>query len=305
MSAALAWGGVLLAGVLWGIGAIVAQWLIGRGMSPRSLALARFSLGLPLLWWWHLRRSRSANSGARWQSLAGGERLQVVATGAATALAVTCWFQGIAVLGAGLPTLISICLAPVIVALASVQRGYERLTNRLIVAMTMALTGVGLMVWPAGGLVLPAGYAAGVTWSIASAFAQALVVLGNARMPARLPAVTASAWGMTAACACMLAVVVPQGVTWPSAGPDWLGVGYTGVVTTSLAYLVFATSARRLTPTASIIGIMVEPLVAMLLAGWLFAQAPSVSQWAGAALLCAAVGLISRQQDAATAVSTS
>ncbi|MEP6790460.1 MAG: DMT family transporter [Ramlibacter sp.] len=202
-----------------------------------------------------------------------------------------------------MPTLISICLAPVIVALVSVLRAYEPLTGRLMVVMTMALSGVGLMVWPADGLVLPVGYLIGVVWSVASACAQAFVVLGNARMPARLPAVAASAWSMTAACACMLVVAVPHGVTWPNTAMDWLGVAHTGAVTTSLAYLVFAISARRLTPTASIIGIMVEPLVAMLLAAWLFAESMNGSQWIGAVLLCAAVGLLARQNTTAPSAS--
>ncbi|KAB2893147.1 MAG: EamA/RhaT family transporter, partial [Burkholderiaceae bacterium] len=49
---ALAWGGVVLAGALWGGGAPVAQQLMAGGMAPSSLTLARFGLGLPLLLAW-------------------------------------------------------------------------------------------------------------------------------------------------------------------------------------------------------------------------------------------------------------
>jgi DME family drug/metabolite transporter len=66
MSAALAWGGVLLAGALWGGGALVAQFLIDGGVAPQSLSLARFALGLPLLWWLHWRAPLAA--GAGWAS---------------------------------------------------------------------------------------------------------------------------------------------------------------------------------------------------------------------------------------------
>jgi hypothetical protein len=70
MSAALAWGGVLLAGALWGGGALVAQFLIDGGIAPQSLSLARFALGVPLLWWLHWRVQRTARSAdARWRDL--------------------------------------------------------------------------------------------------------------------------------------------------------------------------------------------------------------------------------------------
>ena len=67
---ALAWGGVVSAGVLWGAAALVAQRLIEGGLSPTSLALARFALGLPLLWWWHLRAA--SGTSARWRACPGG-----------------------------------------------------------------------------------------------------------------------------------------------------------------------------------------------------------------------------------------
>jgi len=88
---ALAWGGVLAAGVLWGGGALVAHGLMAQGMSPASLALARFALGLPLLWWWHAARR---GGGGRWRALP--LRLGVVAgiaVGIAAGFAAEHWQQ--------------------------------------------------------------------------------------------------------------------------------------------------------------------------------------------------------------------
>lgn len=296
MSAALAWGGVLLAGALWGGGALVAQFLIDGGIAPQSLSLARFALGVPLLWWLHRRTQRRAQSAnARWRDLTRREQFQVVGTGAAMALNVSCWFAGIAHLGAALPTVISICCAPVIVALVSVARGYERFGLRLLAGLVLALAGVALLVVPVQGWgPLPAGHAAGLAWSFGSAICYALVVLGNARMPVRVPAVTASAWGMSVAALCMLAVAWSSGITWPSGTAQWLGASYTGVVTTSVAYLAFAWGARRLSPTAAVVGTLIEPLVAALLAALLFAQPMAPRQWLGAVLLAVAMLLLTR-----------
>jgi DME family drug/metabolite transporter len=297
MSAALAWGGVLLAGALWGGGALVAQFLIDGGIAPQSLSLARFALGVPLLWWLHWRAQRTARSSdARWRDLTRREQFQVVGTGAAMALNVSCWFAGIAHLGAALPTVISICCAPVIVALVSVLRGYEPFGLRLVGGLVMALAGVALLVMPAEGWgTLPAGHAAGLAWSFGSAFCYALVVLGNARMPVRVPAVTASAWGMSVAALCMLAVAWPSGITWPGGTTQWLGAAYTGVVTTSVAYLAFAWGARRLSPTAAVVGTLIEPLVAALLAALLLAEPMAPRQWLGAVLLAVAMLLLMRR----------
>ena len=294
MSAALAWGGVLLAGALWGGGALVAQFLIDGGIAPQSLSLARFALGLPLLWWLHWHAP--AGPDARWSDLTGRERFQMLATGAAMALNVSCWFAGIAHLGAALPTVISICCAPVIVALVSVLRGYERFGLRLLGGLLLAVAGVLLLVMPAAGWgPLAPGHAAGLAWSFGSAFCYAMVVLCNARMPARVPAVTASAWGMTVAALCMVVVAWPGGITWPAGAAQWAGVGYTGVVTTSVGYLVFAWGARRLSPTAAVVGTLVEPLVAALLAAALLAQPMAPRQWVGALLLAGAMPLLVRR----------
>ncbi len=292
--AALAWGGVLLAGALWGGGALVAQWLIERGIAPQSLALARFALGLPLLWWWHWRAGRTQR--VRWRELAPREQWQMAGTGAVMAFSVSCWFAGIALLGAALPTVIAICGAPVIVALVSVLRGYEPFGLRLLAGLLLALAGVALVVWPAEGLgPVSADYLAGLAWSFGAALGHALVVLGNARMPVRVPAVSASAWGMGVAALCMLAVVAWRGPTWPRDGMQWLGLGYTGIVTTSLAYLAFAWGARRLSPTAAVVGVLVEPLVAALLAAWLFAEPMAPRQWLGAGLLGLAIVALARR----------
>ena len=304
-STTLAWGGVLLASMLWGIGALVAQSALSDGIAPYSLSLARFGLGLPLLWWWHWRQTRQirqtgqASSAGQWRQLHGRDQALIVGTGLIMAVNVTCWFAAITHIGAALPTVISVCCAPVIVALISVLRGYERVNGRLLSALALALGGVGLIVAPTEGLALPADYAAGLMWSFVSAGLYSLVVLGNARMPVQVPAISASAWSMGVATLLMLVLATAQGITWPHSTRTWLQVGYTGVITTSIAYLAFAWGARRLSPTATVIGTLIEPLVTAVAVAWWFGQALTGRQWAGAALLGAAMLLLARRSEKA------
>jgi len=62
----------------------------------------------------------------------------------------------------------------------------------------------------------------------------------------------------------------------------WLQVGYTGIVTTSIAYLAFAWGARNLPPTSAVFGTLGEPLAAAILAAWLWNQQLTARQYAGA-----------------------
>jgi len=68
-------------------------------------------------------------------------------------------------------------------------------------------------------------------------------------------------------------------------------------VTTSLAYLAFAWGARRLSPTAAVVGSLVEPLVAAVFAALLLAEPMASRQWAGALALGAAMLLLMARTD--------
>jgi len=286
---ALAWGGVVTAGALWGGGALVAQQLMAGGIAPASLTLARFALGLPLLLAWAAWHAWRVPAAVRWRQLPWHVRRLVLATGVATALNVGCWFAAMGYLGAALPTVIATCCAPLGVAAVSALRGYERPGPRLLACLACALAGTALVVAPDGVGAITGRQWTGVAWSLGSAAMHALVVLGNARMPRAVSPVQASAWGMAVATGCAAAVALWQGLTWPVGAAQWWGAGYTGVVTTAIAYLAFAWGARRLPPTAAGVGILVEPLVAALLAAWWLGEVLRPGQWAGALLLGAAI----------------
>nr|WP_246483697.1 EamA family transporter [Paenacidovorax monticola] len=62
-----------------------------------------------------------------------------------------------------------------------------------------------------------------------------------------------------------------------------------------MAYLAFAWGARRLSPTAAGVGILVEPLVAAWLAAWWLGETLGPGQWAGALLLGVAILSVPRR----------
>lgn len=286
----LAWGGVLLAGALWGGGALAAHAALASGMTPASLALARFALGWPLLWWWARRMASGGggDSGARWSAQPWSVRRLVLGAGLAMALNVACWFVAIQAMGPALATVVAICCAPVFVALLAALLGQERLGRVRSAALLVAVAGTALVVLPVDASAGQLQWR-GVAWGLASALSYAVVALCNARLPHTLPAARVAAWSMAAAAGGAVLAVAGSGFAWPQTLAGWLGAAYTGLVATGLAYLAFVAGTRRIGPTASVVGTLVEPLVAVLLAAWWLGEVLLWRQWLGGGLLCAAI----------------
>ncbi|CAN5297793.1 EamA family transporter [soil metagenome] len=223
----------------------------------------------------------------------------VIASGACMALYVLCWFLGIACIGASIPTLISLCLAPVLVTAVAVLRGQERADGALFVVLAAALTGTALIVTRHGGSTdeLPAGVMwIGVGFSIASAVLYAAFTLVSGHLSQSLGA------GPMTTCLTIVAAIT-MGLTslyrplvWPAEVAPEAWFLYLGVVTAALALLAFSWGAARLTPTALTVATLVEPLTAVALSALLLGEHLSGWQWAGGALLMGSIwGLSARE----------
>jgi DME family drug/metabolite transporter len=279
------------AGFLWGTGALVVNLLIGRfGIQPESISFWRFVVGAvgllavfgrPPFW-------RRVPAHAVW----------LLAAGACMALYVSFWFLAIARIGAAVPTLIALCLPPVLVTLWSVLRGRERLDMPLIGWLAMALGGTLLVVWRHGGAahaVTPGALWIGVAFSVASALLYAGFTLVSGRLSSALGAGPASA-GLTLVAAVVMglsALYTP--LAWPGDLPPEAWLLYLGLVTAALALLAFNWGAARLSPTALTVATLVEPLTAVLLAAWLLGETLSALQWLGAGLMLTSIAGLGRR----------
>lgn len=279
------------AAFLWGTGALVVNLLIARfGLSPESISFWRFVVGALFLL-------------ALFARPAHVPRLRVQATlllgaGACMAMYVLCWFLGIARIGAAVPTLIALCLPPVLVTLVAVVRGRERLDAGLVATLAAALVGTALVVMRHGGMAAgtPAGVVlAGVGFSVASAVLYAGFTLVSGRLSQALGAGPAT-MGLTVVAAMVMglsALYTP--LAWPNEIPPEAWLLYLGLVTAALALLAFSWGAARLSPTALTVATLVEPLTAVLLAALLLGEALSLAQWAGAALMLASIAALGRR----------
>lgn len=279
------------AAFLWGTGALVVNLLIARfGLSPESISFWRFVVGAVLL----LALFARPSVWPRLQAQAG----LLVGAGSCMALYVLCWFLGIARIGAAVPTLIALCLPPVLVTLVAVARGRERLDAPLAATLAAALAGTALVVLREGGPAADASagtVVAGVLFSVASAVLYAGFTLVSGRLSIALGAGPAT-MGLTVVAAAVMglsALYAP--LAWPNDAPPEAWLLYLGLVTAAIALLAFSWGAARLSPTALTVATLVEPLTAVLLAAVLLGQALSASQWVGAALMIGSIGALGRR----------
>lgn len=279
------------AAFLWGTGALVVNLLIARfGLSPENISFWRFFIGAALL---VVLFGRAVPLESLWS-----RRWAVLGAGSCMALYVLCWFWGIARLGAAIPTLIALCLPPVLVTLWTVLRGRERLDLMLLVTLAGALAGTVLLVWRHGGAGGPVDADTllwGVAFSVASALLYSVFSLVSGPLSSSVGAGPAT-MGLTVVAAAVMGLsgfFVP--LDWPSQVPPEAWLLYLGLATAALALLAFSWGAARLSPTALTVATLTEPLTAVLLAAVLLGEQLSASQWVGAALLLAGIVALGRR----------
>lgn len=279
------------AGFLWGTGALVVNVLIARhGFSPENISFWRFVVGAAVL------LAVYARPGVLPALRRHG--LLLLGAGCCMAMYVLAWFLGIARIGAAIPTLIALCLPPVLVTVLAVLRGREKADGPLLLVLAAALGGTVLIVWrhgAASGPTTPDDLLIGIAWSIASAVLYAGFTLVSGRLSQGLGAGPAT-MGLTVVAAAVMGLsALWRPLGWPAEVAPEAWLLYLGVVTAALALLAFSWGAARLSPTALTVATLVEPLTAVLLAAWLLDQQLSASQWLGAALLLAAIWGLSRR----------
>jgi len=271
------------AGFLWGTGALIVNVLMARhGFTPENISFWRFLVGAIVLLAVFARRSLWARV-----------RLHlgmVLLAGTCMAMYVLCWFLGIERIGAAIPTLIALCLPPVLVTIWALMKGRERLDVSLVLALVAALGGTAMLVVRHGGVSGDGGaLVAGVAFSIGSAVLYAGFTLVSGRLSQDLGA------GQAAACLTLVAAAVMgftgffRPLTWPADVPPQAWFLYLGVVTAALALLAFSWGAARLSPTALTVATLVEPLTAVVLAALLLGETLAPLQWLGGALLIGSI----------------
>lgn len=279
------------AGFLWGTGALVVNVLISRyGFAPENISFWRFAVGAMVLLAVFGRRI----DGSKLRPLLG----TVVVAGTAMAGYVLCWFLGIERIGAAIPTLIALCLPPILVTLVALVRGQEKLDMPLVLVLAAALVGTLLIVArhdTGSGVGDQRNLIIGIAYAVGSAVLYAGFTLVSGRLSVELGAGQAATCLTLVAAFVMVVSTLYRPLFWPTGVPPQAWFLYLGVVTAALALLAFSWGAARLSPTALTVATLIEPLTAVALAALFLGEQLSAWQWLGAALLLLSIWGLGRR----------
>lgn len=256
-------------------------------VSPVTAVLFRALYAVPpLALLWAARRSGDRRDGRT--------RLIAVASGVVLAADLACWHESIALVGAGLGTVIA-NVQVVFVALAAWALYGHRPTGRAMAILVLVLAGIVLT----SGLARDDAYGSAPVWGVAfgvmagAAYAAYLLLfrVANRTAAPRPGPLLDSTLGMAVGA---LAVAPLDGgfsmaVHWPAHG--WLlALALLGQV---IGWLLIVTALASLPPLETSILLLVQPAFALIWGRLLFREELSTLQWCGTIVVLAGVAAIS------------
>ncbi|MFF5232662.1 DMT family transporter [Dactylosporangium sp. NPDC000521] len=270
----------LVSAACFGALAIFGKFAYDAGVSPGALLLVRFVLAAALLWLVLLLRPELR--GAQPTRRAVGTALGLGAIGYAAQASL--FFAALRLMDASLLSLI-LYTFPVLVTVAAVLLGRERLTPRRGAALVAASAGTLLVLLGTGSVSF---HPLGALLGFGSAVVYTCYILVADTVVHRMPPVLLAALVMTGAAGTLAAnAMLNGGIDLSFAPVGWLWLGCIAAVSTVAAMLAFFAGLQRTGPSTAAILSTFEPVVTTALAAVLLGESLTPVQLTGAALVLA------------------
>ena len=296
---------IALAALLWATTGIVAKFLFtGTELEAITLGFLRLVVALPFFWLLMRREQKQLLAAHPGQQVAGSSLrslglkafLPLAALGLFQAFYQGSYLLAVDLTGAGIATLISLCLPPVLVAILAAPLLGEKPNLLTVIAALAAIAGTGMLVVSdmdtAGSLRL-----AGILMALLAAAVYTGFTLTSRYNSADTPVFTTAFICFATAALLLLPVVAFSG---GFEGLDtlglkhWLMIVYIGVVPTCIGYVSFFSGMKTTPATLSSIIVTLEPLFVALLAWVILGEVLGPVGIAGALILTIAVIVASR-----------
>ena len=279
----------LASGAAFGAMAVFGKLAYAEGATVGTLLALRFLFAASLFW---AGNATSVAKGVRPLKRQLSRRDACLALGLGAcgyAVQAGLYFAALSRIDAGLLSLL-VFTFPVIVAVAAVALGRERLTRRRTSALAIALGGTTLFVGSTGAI-----DTLGVVLGLGAAMLYSAYILVSEGVAKRMPPQMLATLVCTGAAAALTVSTIALGEFRPGAltlaGWGWL-LCLAGISTVGAITLFFA-GLKRVGPTTSSILATVEPLATLVLAFLVFGDTISAVGIAGAGLIVLAVWLVS------------
>lgn len=296
LPAATAWRGlvlVCLTGVIWGtIGPGIDLIYDRSDLTPLTIGAHRAIFAVVTLWAGALLTGR----GPACRELLRSSWGRVVTVGLLTASFMLLFLVAVLAAGVSVATVVALGTAPVLLlVLTSLQRR-QRPAAREVLTVGAAVAGLALV-----GLAKTGGGQGplwlGLVTAIGSGCAYALSAEVSADLTRRFDALAITTTTMSVAAA----VLVPGGLllAWRRGealvtgdAATWALLGYLGVVTMALAYVLLFAGLRSTPSGAAVVVTLLEPVTAVLIAVTWLGERLTLPAAAGSLLILVAIGTI-------------
>lgn len=254
---------------------------------PVASAFWRTALAVPLLWWWafHVRSKEPARGTVPFGAL--------LAAGLFFAADLGVWHWSIIWTSVANSTLLA-NLAPIFVTLAGWWIWKHHVTRTFLVGMVVAIAGMFILVGPnfsiGGTRLLGDALAAGTAMFYAGYMLAVKVARDAGASTARL-----MAWSTTITAAALLPVALlsPQPF-WPASLNGWWVVLGLALVSQIVGQGLIAYAFAHLPASLSSVSLLIQPVVAALVAWRLFGEAVGTAQFIGGAVVLTGIWLAKR-----------
>jgi DME family drug/metabolite transporter len=282
---------ILLAAVLWGTVGVSTRGIFALSETTAlTVAFLRLALAVPVL-----GGASALVLGWRACQIAPRHLLLMALIGLMLAAYQLCYFGAIQRVGVAVATLVTLCAAPVMVAVLSVAFLGERPTRRLAQAAGLAIGGTVLLVSPTNTTGFDGATGSGLLLALGSAFGYATMAVVSRTIACRYHPLTPMSVGFAVGSLALLPALLLDGAALQFGPAAWGLLLYLGVVPTAFAYVLFTIGIRTTAATVATLVTLIEPLTAAGLAWMLFGERLGPLALAGAVLLLGTVFLLARR----------
>lgn len=279
---------IMSAAVLWGTVGITTKFIYGlAATNPLSIGFLRLVLSLPVLFavCWVTQKKRMFKVAVR-------DLLLMLLVGMMTAVYQVCYFSAIERTGVAVATLVTLCTAPVMVAVISVFVTRQRPSAYVLLSLAGALAGTALLVGFQENTVGNGTDKSGIILALGSALGYAVVTLITRKLAGRYHPFQTIAISFCFGALILFVFASAQGIVLDYPLFGWSLLLYLGAIPTALAYVLFIAGMRYTTATVASISTLLEPLVATILAWLVFDERFSPMGFIGVVLLSGSLALL-------------
>jgi DME family drug/metabolite transporter len=284
---------VCLAGILWGTGGLALEILRDHSsMSVLTVSAYRMLIAAVAL----AAASLALRRGPQLVALARAHPGRAAAVGLGTGAYQALYFGSVATAGVTVATVVSLGLAPVLLAVVDLVRARRRTatrsTLRLTLVVSAALSGLVLVSAASGANAVGARPVLGLLLAVASGCVYAATTeLGSSLLasdgvdPLALTTVATAAGAVG-----LVPVALVGGGPFFTSDPTTLGtLAYLGIFTMALAYGLFYAGLRTTRSGAAVVATLLEPVTAAVAAAVVLGERLGPAGIVGSVLILAAV----------------